>query len=64
LRKKWRLRQPRLPRWNGHRRGRAGETFAERFFGSGGNIAASFGNFLQILGALFTDRHFFRLLDG
>src|SRR5258707_13331858 len=29
-----------------------------------GDIAAGLGNFLQILGAFFTDVHFFRLLHG
>src|SRR5260370_8241441 len=40
------------------------KTFTQGFFGSGGDIAAGFGNLLQILGAFFAHRHFFRLLDG
>ena len=38
------------------------KTFAERFFDGGGEISASFSDFLKILGALFADLHFFGLL--
>src|SRR5712692_36598 len=40
------------------------KTFDKRFFDGGGDITAGFGNFLQVLGALFADGHFFGLLDG
>ena len=38
------------------------KTLAQCFFSSSRDIAAGLGNLLHIFGALFADRHFFRLL--
>ena len=40
------------------------KSFFERFLRDLGKILAGLGNFVQVLGALFAEMLFFRLLDG
>jgi hypothetical protein len=40
------------------------EFLFQAFLNNFGQVFTGFGDFRHVLGALFTDRHFFRLLDG